>query len=54
MFLENSAIKQENESLKAQVEYEMSFDDYKKQYNDENDDFLLLKQKGIKTFILLC
>lgn len=52
--MENSAIKQENESLKAQVEYEMSSVDYKKQYNDDgNDDFLLLKEKGIKTFILL-
>lgn len=48
--MEKSILQQENSSLKDQLEKEISSADYKIQYNDvENENLLILQQKGNKT-----
>jgi len=47
--MEHSALEQENESLKEQLENEISSAEYRKQCNNvENNDLILLHQKGKK------
>lgn len=48
--MESSALQQENLSLKEQLETEMSSVNSKKHFYDENENLILLKQKGIKIF----
>lgn len=50
--MEKSIIQQENSSLKDQIEKQISSANPKIQYNDiENEHLLILLQKGIKTNI---
>lgn len=49
--MDNFELKQENASLKEQLENEISSVNHEKQYNDvENDNLMLLQQKGNKIF----
>jgi len=48
--MKTSAIEQENVSLKEQLEKEISSVNEKQQYNDiDNDNLIILQKKGIKT-----
>jgi len=48
--METSALEQENVSLKEQLEKEILSVNDKKQYNDiDNDNLILLQKKGFKT-----
>jgi len=46
--MENSALEQENVSLKEQLEKESSSVNDKKQYDIDNENLILLKKKGTK------